>query len=162
MMRVMVGVKIPHRSVSHVWETNPRKFKLFSVLTADDDACAQSHKTVGAIGIYTALEQQGVRMRSHALDNNAAIAKNIREEHPTTKNQLDNWHALKQLENTLRTISEGLMKSLGITWHEELINKTCCGDGKTLKSILQNSIEHHKGNCDNCFPESRRKREELY
>ena len=63
-------------------------------------------------------------MCEHARDTNAAIAKNIREEHPTTKNQLDNWHALNQLENTLRTMSEGLKKSLAITWHEELINKT--------------------------------------
>ena len=101
-------------------------------------------------------------MRGHARDNNAAIAKNVREDHPTNNNQLDNWHALKQLENTLRTISEGLMKSFGITWHEELINKTCGGDVKTLKSILQKSIEHHKGNCANCFSESRCKREALY
>ena len=78
---------------------------------------------MGAKRIYTALEQQGVRMRKHARDNNAAIAKNVREEHPTTKNQLDNWHAPKQLENTLRTISEGLKKSLGITWHEQFIDK---------------------------------------
>ena len=119
----MMRVKIPRRSASYVWDTNPRKFKLFSVVTAVDDACAQRHKTVGAKRIYTALEQQGVRVREHARDNNAAIAKNVREEHPTTKNQLDNWHAPKQLKNTLRTISEGLKKILGITWHEELINK---------------------------------------
>ena len=103
----------------------------FSVLTAVDDACAQSHKTVGAQGIYTALEQQGIRMREHACDNNAAITKNVREKQPTAKNQVDNWQALKQLQNALRTISEGLMKSLGITWHEELINKTCGGDVNT-------------------------------
>ena len=162
MMRVMVGVKIPHRSVSYVWETNPKKFKLFCVLTAVDDACAQCHKTVGAKGIYTALEHQGVRMHEHARDNNAAIAKNVREKQPTAKNQLDNLQALKQLQNALRTISEGLMKSLGIIWHGELINKTCGGDLKTLKSTLQNPIEHHKGNRANCFPESRCKREALY
>ena len=59
MMRVVVGVKIPRRSASYVWDTNPRKFKLFYVVTAVDDACAQRHKTVGAKRIYTTLEQQG-------------------------------------------------------------------------------------------------------
>ena len=66
-------------------------------------------------------------------------------------NQLDNLHALKQLEMSLKTISEWPKKSLGITWHEELIEKphpicthvyyalkNCVGDAETLKSILQN------------------------
>mgnify|MGYP001793045503 CR=1 FL=1 len=62
MMRVMVGVKIPHRSASYIWETNPKKFQLFSVLTAVDDACAQRHKTVGPKRIYTAIERVCVSM----------------------------------------------------------------------------------------------------
>ena len=62
--------------------------------------------------------------------------------------------------------------SLGITWHEELIDKLhlirthahsapkiCGGDTETKKSITQNYIEHYKRNC---FPRSRCKREVLY
>ena len=91
---------------------------------------------MGAKRIYTALEQQGVRIRKHACDNNASITKNVREEHPTTMNQPDNWHALKQLEKTLRTISEGLEKSLGITWHEELIEKPHACILRTKKTVV--------------------------
>ena len=61
--------------------------------------------------IYTALEQQDVPIGKHAHDNNALISKYVREEHPTTKNQLDNWHAQKQLEMSPKTISEGLRKA---------------------------------------------------
>ena len=171
----------------HGWRKNARqtdviclgnkskKVVAYSVVTADDDACAQRHETVGTKRIYTSLEQQGVRIGKHAHDNNASISKYVREEHPTTINQLDNWHALKQLEKSLKTISEGPKKSLGITWHEELIDKphpirthayyalkNCGGDAETLKTILRNSIEHYKGNHSNCFPESRCKREPLY
>ena len=64
------------------------------------------------------------------------------------------------------------MISLGITWHEKLIDKPhpirihvhfalkiCGGDDETKKSITQNCIEHYKRNC---FPRSRCKREVLY
>ena len=67
MMCVVVGVKIPCRSASFVLDTNPRKFKLFSVVFAVDDACAQRHKTVGAKRIYTALEQKGVGKQASML-----------------------------------------------------------------------------------------------
>ena len=124
--------------------------------------------------IYTASEQQDVPIGKHAHDNNASISKYVREEHPTTMNQLDNWHARKQLEMSPKTISEGPKNSLCITWGEELINKhlfrthayhalkNCGFDAETLKSMLQNSIKHYKGNHANCFPGSRCKGESLY
>ena len=61
---------------------------------------------------------------------------------------------------------------LGITWHEELIDKphpirthahfapkVCGGDAETKKSNTQNYIKHYKRNC---FPQSRCKSEVLY
>ena len=50
---------------------------------------------------HRGMKQQGVCIGKHAHDNNASISKYVREEHPTTINQLDNWHALKQLEKSL-------------------------------------------------------------
>ena len=57
----------------HGWRKNTAQIGIIclgnkSVVTAVDDACAQRHKTVGTKRIYTALEQQGVRMRKHARE----------------------------------------------------------------------------------------------
>ena len=46
-MHVMVGVKTPGRPTSYVWETNLKKVIAYSVVTVDDDACAQRQETVG-------------------------------------------------------------------------------------------------------------------
>ena len=102
-MRVMVGVRMPCRSASYVWETNPKKVQVFSVVTAVDDVCAQRHETVDVKRIYTALEQQGVRIRKHGRDNNASVAKSVREEHPTTMNQLHNLACSKTTREDPKT-----------------------------------------------------------
>ena len=49
--------------------------------------------------------------------------KIVREQRPTNINLLDNWHALKQLEKSLKAIADGIKKKLGITWHGELMDK---------------------------------------
>ena len=87
-MCVMVDVRMPCRSAPYVWETNLKKVQVFSVVTAVDDVCPQRDEIVGGKRIYTALEQQGVRIHKHGHDNNASVAKSIMEEHPTTMNQL--------------------------------------------------------------------------
>ena len=58
-----------------------------------DNACAICHELLGTKRIYEKLDQQGVVDSIHAHDNNTSISKYVREQRPTTINQLDNWHA---------------------------------------------------------------------
>ena len=81
------------------------------------------HELLGTKRIYEKLDQQSVVVGIHAHDNNTSISKYVREQRPTTINQLDNWHALKQLEKLVKAIADGLNKKLGLTWHGKLIDK---------------------------------------
>ena len=164
----------------HGWRKNARqtdvvclgnknkKVVAYDVVTSVDDAYAQRHELLGTKRIYEKLDQQGVVVSIHAHDNNASISKYVREQRPTTINQLDNWHALKQLEKSLKAIADGPKKKLGVTWHGELIDKphpirthayyalkNCDGNPATLRSILLNSVEHYKGNHASCSDQSR-------
>ena len=56
--------------------------------------------------VYEKLDQQGVVDSKYAHDNNTSISKYVREQRPTTINQLDNWHAPKQLEKLLKAITD--------------------------------------------------------
>ena len=73
--------------------------------------------------VYEKIDQQGVVDSIHAHDNNTSISKYVGEQRPTTINQLDNWHALKQLEKLVKAIADGLKKKFGLTWYGELIDK---------------------------------------
>ena len=81
------------------------------------------HELLGKKRIYEKLDQQGVVDSIQTHRNNTSISKYVREQRPTTINQLDNWHALKQLEKLLKAITDGLKKKLGLTWHGESIDK---------------------------------------
>ena len=105
----------------------------------------------------------GVVVSIHAHVNNASISKYVREQRPTIMNQLDNWHAMKQLEKFYKAIADVPKKKLSIAWHGELIDKlhlirshayyaliNCRGN-----PMLLNSVEHYKSNHSSYSDQSR-------
>lgn len=171
----------------HGWRKNARqtdvvcigdktkKVVAYEVVTTQDDPCAQRHELIGTKKVYEQLESKNVQVGKHAHDNNKSITKYVRVSQPETINQLDNWHALKQLEKSVKAISEGAKKNHGKTWHSDLIDKphairthayyamaNCNENPETLRSMIMNSIEHYKGNHDACSPVSRCKTEAGY
>ena len=68
---------------------------------------------MGTKTIYTASEQQVVHIAKHAHDHKTSILKHVREEHPETSNQLDDWRALKQLEKSLKHDIRSTEEKLG-------------------------------------------------
>ena len=147
----------------------------YKVITRDDDRVAQRHETIGTKRIYEELESKNVHIRKHAHDNNASIMKYVRENHTQTINQLDNWHALKQLEKSLKTIAQGPRRTKGIQWHPELEDKphavrthayyclmNCNADADKLKAMLLNFVQHYKGVHTDCAIMSRCCRQENY
>ena len=81
-------------------------------MTSVDDACAQRYELFGTKRIHEKLDQQGVVVSIQTHHNNTAISKYVREQRPTAISQLDNWHALKQLEKSWKAIADGLKKNL--------------------------------------------------
>ena len=152
-----------------------QKVVAYHVVTSEDDPVAQRHELLGTKKIYQELTEKGVSIRRHAHDNNASITKYVREIQTQTENQLDNWHALKQLEKALKAISTGPKKYHRVKWHHELEDKphavrthayhsliNCEQDPNKLRVLLINCVQHYRGNHTACNPQSRCRRQADY
>ena len=92
-----------------------QKLVVYNVVTPKDDPLAERHELLGTKKIYQELTEKGITIRRHAHDNNSSITKYVREVKIQTENQLDNWHALKQLKKALKVIITGPKK---VSWSE--------------------------------------------
>ena len=111
-----------HRQTDAICIGNNTK-KVIVTVTSEDDKIAQRHEKLGTASIYSTLGSANVTVRKHCHDNNASISKYVREQQPATKNQLDSWHGLKQLEKSLQHIAKGAKRDHGRTWHSDLEDK---------------------------------------
>ena len=140
-----------------------KKVVAFKTVTSEDDRVAQRHEKLGTVSIYNSLKAQSITIAKHCHDNNASISKYVREEHPETLNQLDNWHGLKQLEKSLQNISKGPKRDHGRTWHNELDDKphairvhaqfclkNCNGSAENFRTAFVNCVKHYQGDHTNC------------
>ena len=146
-----------------------------STITKEVDDVAQRHELHGTKEIYRHIADKGLGVAAHCHDNNAVITKYVRESQPATRNQLDNWHALKSFEKAIKGITKGPKKNHGKTWHFQLTDKAhslrthvnfclskCNDDAQTLQTTLLACIEHYKNNHSQCFPTARCKQDPNY
>lgn len=115
--------KISHQTDVICIGVDTKKVVAYEVVTTDDDLVAQHHEILVTKRIYKQLDDQNVAVGKHAHDNNSSITKYVRESRQSTMNQLNNWHALKQLEKELKLIPKGPKKSTNLTWHPQLEDK---------------------------------------
>lgn len=171
----------------HGWRKNARqtdvicigndtkKVVAYKVVTSDDDPIAQRHELIGTKDIYNQMDLNNVLVGKHAHDNNSSITKYVRVSRKSTINQLDNWHALKQLEKTIKLIGAGTKKTKYASWHPQLEDNAhairthafyclvnCDKDTEKLKAMLINCVSHYKGEHDNCSLSSRCRRQDMY
>ena len=145
-----------------------KKVIAYKTVTSEDDPIAQRHEKLGTASIYSTLGSANVTVQKHCHDNNASISKYVREQQPATKNQLDSWHGLKQLEKSLQHIAKGAKRDHGRTWHSDLDDKPhairvhasyclkhCGGDAEKFRTSFINAINHYKGDHSGC-PETSR------
>ncbi len=140
-------------------------------ITTADDPVTQRHEKIGTEKIYRDLEAEQVTVQIHTHDRNLSINKMVKEAVSTT-NQNDIWHGIKSLKKAMSLVSSGPRYKEGKTWSEELYDKpepvathfywvikNCNGDSSTLRSMLENCVEHYKGNHKQCHSESRCKKD---
>ena len=91
------------------------------------------------------------------------------------QNQLDLWHAVKQLEKALKAIYTRPKKYHCVKQHHELEDKphavrthayhsliNCEQDPNKLRALLINCVQHYRGNHTACNPQSRCRRQADY
>lgn len=170
----------------HGWRKNAKDTSVVAVgershkilncvhITTADDPVTQRHEKIGTEKIYRDLEAEQVTVHIHTHDRNLSINKMVKETVNTT-NQNDIWHGIKSVKNAMSLISSGPRYKEGKTWSEELYGKPepvathfywsikkCNGDSSTLRSMLENCVEHYKGNHKQCHFASRCKKDPNY
>lgn len=164
----------------HCWRKNARfsdvvclgqktnKVIRVETISKKDDTCSQRHELVGVKRIYDYLDKQQCPVKTHAHDNNASVAKYIREERSPTESSKDTWHATKGIARDAKKISSGPRSQENKTWHPQLSDKAasikthiyytmknCNGDADKLRNGIDNIVHHYQGCHDNCPAESR-------
>lgn len=142
-------------------------------VTKAEDPVSQRHETIGTRKIYEDFDNRDISVNVHTHDRNMAINKCVRErEHGFTCNQNDLWHGIKK---ALTNISSGPRYKEGKTWSEELVDKVepiathfywaakhCEGNSTTLRTLLDNIVDHYQNDHKRCHPSSRCKQDPNY
>ncbi|KAK3091924.1 hypothetical protein FSP39_023755 [Pinctada imbricata] len=136
-------------------------------ITKSDDRVTQRHEKIGTKKIYEDLQSNDVSVGVHVHDRNLSINKFIRDETDAT-NQNDTWHCIKSLKVRLQKAASGPAYLEGKTWSFQLSDKVepiathihwsirnCNGDITTLRSSIDNIVEHYKDNHSSCHSTSR-------
>ena len=144
-------------------------------ITRADDPVSQRHELLGSKKLYEHFDSCDVNVNIHGHDRNVSLNKHINTEQPSVTNANDTWHAAKGITKQLKVITNGTKKMHGVTWHSELSDKAasikthcyyamknCKTSPVILKSLLQNIVEHYKGEHENCLEESRCKTDANY
>ncbi|KAK3083302.1 hypothetical protein FSP39_018873 [Pinctada imbricata] len=134
-------------------------------ITKSDDRVTQRHEKIGTKKIYEDLQSNDVSVGVH--DRNLSVNKFIRDETDAT-NQNDTWHCIKSLKVRLQKAASGPAYLEGKTWSFQLSDKVepiathihwsirnCNGDITTLRSSIDNIVEHYKDNHSSCHSTSR-------
>ena len=143
-------------------------------ITKDDERSSQKHEAVGTERMYADMQRQNVTVLAHAHDRNETISNIIARQVGPTDN-LDTWHASKEVKKSMAKVSKGALKNIGITWHPQLADKVagvkthtyyamknCAGNADALRASLGNVVEHYQNNHINCPPTSRCKTDNPY
>ena len=144
-------------------------------ITRDDDPVSQRHELLGSKKLYEHFDACCVNVNIHAHDRNVSLNKLLDSEYPHVTNANDTWHATKGIAKQLKTITKGPKKMHGKTWHSELSDKAasikthcyyamknCNRQPDILRALLENIVQHYKGDHQNCLAESRCKTDEYY
>ena len=136
------------------------------VVTKNDDPVTQRHEKLGTVKILNEFEEKSITIDIWIHDRNVSINKELSAR--DIMNQNDLWHGIKGLKKALQKIAAGPKKHHGKTWHNELFDKVTSvanhahyaarnsnGDPALLQQMLLNTVQHYKGNHDQCQTISR-------
>lgn len=171
----------------HGWRKNAKDSSIVAIgesthkvlkcehVTKSDDKVSQRHERIGTVRLYLHFDANDVPIKVHTHDRNMSINKFVRENQPATKNQNDVWHSVKTVKINMKAISQGPAYKKGSTWSDELDDKVepvathmtwainnCEKNANTLRSMLENTVEHYKNNHSSCHPTSRCKKDPNY
>ena len=112
-------------------------------MTPEDDPVAQRHELLGTKKIYQELTEKALPPGGMEMKI-MRPSPNIREVQIQRENQLDNWHALKQLEIALKGISTESKKYHRVKWHYELEEKLHAVRTHAYHSLINCAQDPHK------------------
>ena len=172
----------------HGWRKNARDTSVVAIghnthkvlncvnVTKADDPVTQRHEKHGTEIIYRDLDRKDVTVKVHTHDRNMSINKLVRDRNKGfTCNQNDTWHGVKSVKKAMSAVSSGPLYLKEKTWSEELHDKVesvathfhwslrnCDGVSSKLTGMLDNIVEHYKGNHKECTPTSRCRKDPNY
>ncbi len=112
-------------------------------VTKDDERSSQKHEAYGTKKMYADMLADRVHVRAHAHDRNASVSKYIESDQPGTLDQLDTWHASKEVRSATKKIVKGPKKNISKTWHPQLEDKAA-----SIKTHTYHCIKNCGGSTD--------------